>query len=95
MMPLPRVFSSGMKAIISNWPPDKLEAFDERIAIIQYGCDIPSLLAEELAFARYASITERAELVKMDHAAEMAWQNRYNNKTSLHTMEAIDVNQPK
>jgi len=77
---LPRIFSSGMKAIISNWPPDKLEAFEERIAIMQYGCDIPGVRAEELAFSHYASIAERAELVKLEHATKMAWQKQQKKR---------------
>lgn len=83
MMPLPTVFSSSMKAIITNWSPDKLEAFEERIAIVQYGCDIPGVRAEEIAFNQMATIKERAEFVKMEHAQRLMWQKRNQPKMEV------------
>ncbi len=70
------LFNSGISALVSNWPMDKLEAFQERIAIMQYCGNMTKLIAEETAFANYASIAERAKLVKMDHAKKLEWERR-------------------
>lgn len=93
------LFNSGISALISNWSIDKLEAFQERIAIMQHCGNMPKVLAEECAFSTYASISERAELVKMDVRRKKLLEKRddelntNNNWISNYKgQEAVDVN---
>lgn len=66
------LFNQYINDCVFGWPFDKLEAYIERISIMEYHGNIPRVRAEEEAFLLYADFMEKVGLVKYKHARGFA-----------------------